>query len=502
MKVMICYPPLKGKGSPMLTQNRQFQWMSIGSYIYPLVPASAATVLKEAGHDVLWYDGIAECRTYEHFLKTVEMERPDLIAFETKTPVVKLHWPIIDDVKKVSPAIKTVLMGDHVTALPEESFLNSGVDFVVTGGDYDFSLLGLLRSLESKGDMPPGIYFRNGNAIRNTGPFSLQNDLNSLPFIDRELTKAHLYFEKWKKREPFRYTMAGRDCQWGKCTFCSWTTTYPNFRTRKVDNVLDEVEMLVSRYGVKEIFDDTGNFPAGKWLRDFCKGMIERGLNKEILFSCNMRFDYLVKSPELLPLMKKAGFRKVKSGLESANQGTLDRIYKNIRVEDITEGCRLASSAGIDVQLTVMVGYPWETREDALRTLNLARELMSRGHAEMLQSTVVVPYPGTPLHREAREKGWIRFEDPEAWERYDMTEPAMITPGMEPEEVVRICSNIYKNFINPRFIIRHLLKIRSLEDLSYVVRGGKAVMGHIMDFARIRASESKKEGHRVPRCER
>ncbi len=78
----------------------------------------------------------------------------------------------------------------------------------------------------------------------------------------------------------------------------------------------------------------------------------------------------------------------------------------------------------------------------------------------------------------------------------------MITPGMEPEEVVRICSNIYKNFINPRFIIRHLLKIRSLEDLSYVVRGGKAVMGHIMDFARIRPSESKKEGHRVPRCER
>ncbi len=350
--------------------------------------------------------------------------------------------------------------------------------------------------------MPPGIYFRNGNAIKNTGPFSLQNDLNSLPFIDRELTKAHLYFEKWKKREPFRYTMAGRDCQWGKCTFCSWTTTYPNFRTRKVNNVLDEVEMLVSRYGVKEIFDDTGNFPAGKWLRDFCEGMIERGLNKEILFSCNMRFDYLVKSPELLPLMKKAGFRKVKSGLESANQETLDRIDKNIRVEDITEGCRLASSAGIDVQLTVMVGYPWETREDALRTLNLARELMSRGHAEMLQSTVVVPYPGTPLHREAREKGWIRFEDPEAWERYDMTEPAMITPGMEPEEVVRICSNIYKNFINPRFIIRHLLKIRSLEDLSYVVRGGKAVMGHIMDFARIRPSESKKEGHRVPRCER
>lgn len=487
MKIMISYPALKGKGSPMLTQNRQFQWMSIGSYIYPMVPASAATLLKEAGHDVIWYDGIAEHLPYEHFLKTIETEKPDLVVFETKTPVVKLHWSIIEDVKKTSPLTRTVLMGDHVTALPEESFMKSKVDFVITGGDYDFALSGLAAALSSKGDMPTGVFYRENTTIKNTGPFSLKNDLNTLPFIDRDLTKAYLYYEKWKKREPFRYTMAGRDCQWGKCTFCSWTTTFSNFRTRRVDSLLDEIEMLVERYGAREIFDDTGNFPAGGWLKKFCEGMIERKLNKEILFSCNMRFDYLVRNPELLPLMKKAGFRKVKSGLESASQNTLDRIKKNIRVEDTIEGCRLATEAGIDVQLTIMVGYPWETREDALRTLYLAKELMAKGHAEMLQSTVVVPYPGTPLYKEAREKGWSRFEDPDAWERYDMTEPVLITPGVEPEEIMRICSEIYKTFISPKYVMRHLLKIRTWEDLSYIFRGSKAIIGHIFDFAKIRS---------------
>lgn len=486
MKIMISYPALKGKGSPMLTQNRQFQWMSIGSYIYPLIPAYAATVLKEAGHDVLWYDGIAEHLSYEHFLKTIETEKIDMVVFETKTPVIKYHWDIIEDVKKIRPDIKIVLMGDHVTALPEESFVKSKVDYVVTGGDYDFALRGLANALSGKGTMPPGVFFRNGNSVSNSGPFSLDNDLSTLPFIDRDLTKAHLYYEKWKKREPFRYTMVGRDCQWGKCTFCSWTTTYTNFRTRSVKSLLDEIEMLVSRYNVKEVFDDTGNFPAGGWLKKFCEGMIERGLHKEILFTCNMKFDLMVKTPGLLTLMKKAGFRKVKSGLESANQKTLDKINKNCKVENILEGCRMATEAGIDVQLTVMVGYPWETREDALRTLGLAKDLMARGHAEMLQCTVVMPYPGTPLYKEAREKGWIRFEDPEAWERYDMTEPVLTTPDMEPEEVVKMCSDIYKSFITPRYVIRHLLTIRNAEDLSYVYRGSKAVLGHILDFVKIR----------------
>ena len=489
MKIVIGYPALKGKGSPMLTQNRQFQWMSIGSYIYPLVPGSAATVLKEAGHDVHWYDGIAEGLPYEHFLDFIEAEKPDFIILETKTPVIKQHWSIISDIKKIDPRITTVLMGDHVTALPEESLVRSPVDFVITGGDYDFVLKDLIDAVSGKGDMPSGVYFREGNHIKNTGRFSLKHDLNSLPFIDRDLTKAHLYYEKWKKREPFRYTMVGRDCQWGKCTFCSWTTTYPSFRTRSVKSLLDEIEMLVERYGAREIFDDTGNFPAGGWLKSFCNGMIERGLNKEVLFSCNMRFDYLVRRPEIVDLMKKAGFRKVKSGLESANQLTLDRIQKNITVEDTLEGCRLASQAGLDVHLTIMVGYPWESREDVLRTVQLTKEIMTKGYAEMLQSTVVVPYPGTPLFEEARAKGWIRLEDPEAWERYDMTEPVMTSPDMEAEEIMRICSDIYRTFMTPSFVLRNLLKIRSFEDLNYLWRGAKAVLGHVFDFSKIRRGQ-------------
>ncbi len=479
MKVIVSYPPLEGRGSPMLTQNRQFQWYHVPSYIYPLVPAWAATLLKKEGFEVVWNDSIAQQWGWDRFLAFFDQEQPDLIAFETKTPVVRQHWGIVGQLKERNPACRFVLMGDHVTAFPDESMQNSPVDYVLTGGDYDFSLLGIARHLRDGGELPRGIWYREDGELKNTGPFELSHDLNELPFIDRQLTQAHLYGEKWKKRTPFFYTMAGRDCPWARCTFCAWTTTYPTFRVRRPDNVLDEIGFLIEEHGARELFDDTGTFPAGGWLKKFCRGMIERGYNKEVFFSCNMRFGYLTQ--EHAALMKQAGFRKLKMGLESANQATLDRLCKGITVQDIVDGCRVLSKEGLDVQLTIMVGYPWETREDARRTLDLAQELMEGGYVEMLQSTVVVPYPGTALYWESVENGWLRVA-PDDYERFDMSEPVLITPDMEPAEVAQMCADIYKIFLSPRYALRQLTRVRSPQDLAYLGRGVKAVVGHIRDF--------------------
>ena len=97
-------------------------------------------------------------------------------------------------------------------------------------------------------------------------------------------------------------------------------------RPRSFSKVLNEIGELVQRFHVKEIMDDTGTFPVGDWLKGFCQGMIERGYSKKIYFDCNMRFGSLDFSE--YKLMKKAGFRLILFGLESANQKTLDRINK------------------------------------------------------------------------------------------------------------------------------------------------------------------------------
>ena len=83
-----------------------------------MVPASAATLLKKRGYNVVWDDAIAEQMDYDRWLANIGKTLPDLIAIETKTPTVNLHWKTIKDIKNISPNTITVLYGDHVTALP------------------------------------------------------------------------------------------------------------------------------------------------------------------------------------------------------------------------------------------------------------------------------------------------------------------------------------------------------------------------------------------------
>jgi len=484
MRVMICYPPLpKAKGVPQWGQNRQFQYFSHPTYIYPMVPASAATLLKNDGFEVYWSDGVAQNWSYEFFLNHFKRVKPELVVVEGKTPIIKQVWSIIDHLKDEKPDAKFVLTGDHVSALPKESLERSKVDYVLTGGDWDFSLLKLAQHLRDNSPLPKGLWYRSSKDIKTTGQFELMKNLDELPFIDRDLTKWWLYYENWFKRKPFTYMMAGRDCWWrrnGGCTFCAWTVLYPEFRARSVERHLDEVGYLIEKYRIREIFDDTGTFPPGRWLENFCKGMVKRRYDEEVLFSCNFRYDQINR--DICRLMKKAGFRLLKVGLESASQETLERINKGIRVQQIIDGSRIAKKEGLEIHLTMMVGYPWETKEDALRTLALAKRLMEDGMADVLQSTIVTPYFGTRLHHQALELNWFR-KDPEDYERYDMTEPVLRTPDMTPEDVMKICDEIYKIYLSPKYVFRRFLKpLSSKDDLMLNIRGIKAVMGHVKDF--------------------
>jgi radical SAM superfamily enzyme YgiQ (UPF0313 family) len=177
-------------------------------------------------------------------------------------------------------------------------------------------------------------------------------------------------------------------------------------------------------------------------------------------------------------------------GLESANQVTLDKINKNLTVQQIIEGSKIAKEARLEVHLTMMVGYPWETNADAFRTLEMAKKLMQDGLADVLQSTVVTPYPGTKLHSQSLEFNWFRI-DPSDYEKYDMTEPILTSQDMAPAQVLKVCDEIYRIYLSPKYVFRRFLKsLSSIDDFKLNIRGVKAVTGHVKDFARSRAVEN------------
>jgi len=481
MKILITFPPLESeKGIPLLSQNRQFQWFNNPTFIYPIIPASAATLLKSKGYNVIWKDAIAERKSFSEWIDFIELEKPEVIVIETKTPVVKKHWEIINTVKERFPYTKIVLMGDHVTALPEESFKMCNVDFIIAGGNFDFLLLNLVDFLSEKyKKLDGGIYYREGNTIRNTGNFQRKYNLDDLPFIDRELTKWQLYaYNNGNyKKTPGTYIMSGRDCWYHQCTFCSWTTLFPEFSRRSVDNVLDEIGVLIDKYHVKEIMDDTGTFPVGDWLIEFCHGMIKRGYNKKISIDCNMRLGKAINF-ETMKLMKKANFRLILVGIESANQKTLDRVSKGEHIEEMIDNVKKMKKAGLFPHITIMFGYPWESEEDAKKTLELGKYLLIKNYAYTMQATVVIPYPGTPLFEECKKKGWLLTTD---WDRYDMREPVMKVP-MKSEILMKYVQGLYSVAFNPEFLMRKFLSIRDFHDIKYFYKAGLKAIGHILDF--------------------
>jgi anaerobic magnesium-protoporphyrin IX monomethyl ester cyclase len=474
--VSISYPPLKSnKGSPFLSQNRQFQWTNTGNVIYPVIPAYAATLLQSRGLQVFWDDAIAQKLSFNQWFNRLKKNKPDLIAIETKTPVIKQHWQIIKKLKKESLKIenwklKIVLMGDHVTALPQESIKNSLVDYVLIGGDYDFLLDKLISQINS-GKAPKNKIFK----------LQKQQSLELLPIIDRQLTQWHLYAYNNSnyKYKPGSYIMSGRDCWWGRCTFCSWTTLFPGkcFRSFSIEHTIKEIENLVNNCGVKEIFDDSGTLPVGKWLNSLCKEIIKRGLNKKVTFGCNMRFGAL--SQKEYNLMKKANFRFILYGLESANQKTLDFINKNEKTIDALKTLKMAKLAGLEPHITIMIGYPRETLKDAQKTLNLGRKIFQNGLADSLQATILIPYPGTPLFKYCQKNKLLLTQD---WDKYDMRQP-VIKSSISPKKENELVQNLFKGILTPKFLFKKIISIRSLSDIKHLSNYAIKYFKKLKDFS-------------------
>lgn len=480
--ISISYPPLENsKGIPFLAQNRQFQWTNTGNVILPVIPAYGATALKKLGYKIYWDDAIAEKISYKKWFNRLVKRRPNIIFLESKTPVIKKHWLIINEIKRKLPKSKIVLMGDHLTALPIESFNNSKVDYVITGGDYDFMMLNLTDHIKNGIKLEAGFYFRSKNKIVNTGKFALKHhNLDTIPIIDRKLTKWELYGNNNTnfKYKPGAYIMSGRDCWWGKCTFCSWTTTHPfgTFRTFSVKHTIKEIEYLVS-LGVKEIFDDAGTLPVGAWLDDLCHELIKNGLNKKVVLGCNMRFGALTQ--EQYNLMAKAGFRFILYGLESNNQKTLDRIDKNTRVSDARKTLIMAKKAGLQPHITIMIGYPWETLADAKSTLNAARQLFKDNLADSMQATIVIPYPGTPLFADCQKNKLLLTEN---WDDYDMRQAVMKSP-ISPDKQKQLVRELFYGILTPKFLWRKIISIRSIDDIKYLTTYSVKYIQKLRDFS-------------------
>jgi len=504
-KIAVGYPPIQtDMGIPLLSQNRQFQYFNAKTYIYPMVPAYAASVAKQRGYEVVWLDGIAEEWTYAQWLAELERCAPDMLMVETKAPIVKQHWKVIDDLKEKFPKLILVWVGDHVTYDPREIMDNSKLDYAITGGDYCFMLSDLADSITKGVELTGGIWGRKGDrrvklsdfvrfensavtgapeAYWISGPLKQTHNMDDLPFVDRDLTKWELYAyaNGNYKYTPATYMYSGFDCWWNRCTFCVWDHTLNplgSYRRFTPERLFAEVRHVVDNYGVREIFDDAGTLFVGPPLKKFCNLLIDSGYSKKVVYGCNMRLNALTQ--EYYDLMGKANFRFILYGMESGNQETLDRLDKGLKVHQIEEGVRMAKKAGLEPHLTIMLGYPWESEEMAKNTIAIAKRCFQKGYVDTMQATIVIPYPGTPLYKQCMENDWFLVGSKE-YEAFDMRRPVMKIPFSQAR-LLELTQELYSSFFTPQYIARKILSIRGYEDVKFLVYSAWKLLGHLLDF--------------------
>ena len=255
----------------------------------------------------------------------------------------------------------------------------------------------------------------------------------SLPHPDRKFTNAFdpRYQDNGNfKYRPGTYIQSAGGCWHGKCTFC--VEKDKPYEVRPVEDVIDEIKKC-KKFGFKEIFDDSATFPTGGWLDEFVGKLLQ--FRNSIRFSCNMRMVDIDYS-----WLRKVGFRMLLFGLESANQKTLNKINKEVKVEDYKYIIK-AAKANLEPHLAVIFGYPWETDEEALNTLRLVHYLLKKGYAKTAQASFYTPPEGG---------------------------------GNETQR--KYVKKIYEVYYSPTFWLNKLRDIHDIADLKYLWRQMKAGM--------------------------
>lgn len=499
LNIAISYPPIvNGKGQKaMVSQNRNVQYFQKPTYLLPVVHGQAATWLKNNGHNVIWDDGNAQLKSYDEWFNNIVSESPDVIVFESTTPVMKFYWRVVDQVKEALPNTIVVMTGYHSMRKPQETMEQSKTDVVLKSNHVDFALTKLADYISANDNWQEtieleGFTIRTPAQIRDTGNFKQVEPLEASPLIDRNLTKWRDYaYENGNfLQTPGVYaTSVIRDCMFGKCTFCRYNGPDLTFSMMDVERSLDEYEYLIKEHGAREIFDDSGVWYRGADARKFAQGIIDRGLHKSgCYFGINTRFEYLDR--ETLRLMGKANFRFVLLGYEAADNETLMRLNKGYQLEHVDDCLRWMTEFGMHPHLTIMVGYYWQTQEQLDQTVREVKRLMFSGLARTLQVTLCTPLDHTPYHKECIMAGVLTTDD---YDDHDMSKLIVRTP-VSHDRYYDAVKQMYSLAFHPKFIMRQLLYLLSFRKrdwqflFTYSLRAIRRVRQHVFNLTQARSN--------------
>jgi len=363
------------------------------------------SIFKEEGHEVRFYDKLPN-------------EKYDIVIIASSTVDYKNEINLAKKIKSTSDA-KVGFIGAFATTNPE-LFL-SECDFVIAGEPEEATIQIAQGKL-----IPKGVVVSK-----------LITDLDKLPFPnwDEYPIDEFSYYPHLKKK-PFLQVLSSRGCPYD-CNYCPYMVLEtPQWRKRSPKNVVDEIEYLVNRYGMKSmLFRDPVFTLEKERTRQICEEIINRNLN--IDWVCETRIDTLDES--VIDIMFDSGLKGMNIGVEAFDLNLLTNMNRKPPSHELQERLvNYAEDKGIKIMAFYVLGIPGQTKDDVNKTIQYSKHLNS----SLAQFTIATPYPGTKFHDEV-ENLIIKEKN---WETYSGFQPILKLEHFTQEEILKIKESAFKQY--------------------------------------------------------
>lgn len=374
-------------------------------------------------------------------------------------------------VKNAKKEIFVVFGGCHASSSFMKVLDDLNIDMIVRGeGEQTLLEIANNLTLAKPLDHIKGTVIRKNGSVLTNEPRPFMENLDLVPFPARDLFPVELYFKNQRKgvnyniRWPFISMITSRGCP-GHCVFCAVKTIWGRrWRARSPVNVVDEIEHILNKYGVREIvfLDDNISVNRNR-MKDICREIIKRRL--DIKWQTPNGIALWTLDEKLLRLMKESGCFKLTFGLESGNEDTLKFIRKNYSYEHANNVIKYANKLGIITLGTFIIGFPYENKNAIDNTINYA-----------VNSDLDFAFFFTP----ATFQGTELFEITKREELPYNPDSSTVIGGVTSKYFTIEQLNKFRHEAGLRFaksrlrkMYKYLLKIRSIENFWYFVKLAK-----------------------------
>lgn len=414
-----------------------------------------AGILENAGCQVLFIDAHAEDLSLEDTVKRLEEFSPDFIGYTLTTYLFfqSLDW--IKAIKEKLPNTPVVVGGVHLSIYAKETLGYPSIDYAVTG-EAEESLPAMLHAIVDKKDLSQvrGIAFKQPDGTIIVTPREKEVDVNLAPFPARHLIKNDIYYSFISKYKNFSVFITSRGCPY-KCIFCEQGSK--TFRPRTPKNVVDELELCVKEFGIRELdFFDSSFTIRKQRVIEICDEIKRRKL--DIVWAARTRVDCI--TDDVLKAMASAGCTRIYYGIESGNREILHTLKKSTSIEMYHDVVRRTKQHGIHTFGYFMIGNPYENEISIRQTIRLALEL----DLDYAQFSKVTPMPATEMYTMLLKEHGRDYWREHIAQGIDDDIPRPLC-DMTDEEIQRWTRLAYVRFYyRPKYILRALSRMKSREE--------------------------------------